>query len=167
MICTVFLQTGYLNSAMQMGDIMTVYPVFQAFWIGFGVFGGIVFYQDAKKLSTGNWIAYVIAACMMVLGCIFFFKHAQREWGVIRRRILKSHFSALQASKQPQKVEKTADGMTDSPGNRYAVNQAVYPEKEGGGQSECDTHSMHSGFSGLASENGSPRSTTLGLSGST
>jgi hypothetical protein len=45
MISTVLIQTHLLNMALKYGDVLTVFPVFQAFWIGFGIVGGMVFYQ--------------------------------------------------------------------------------------------------------------------------
>jgi hypothetical protein len=156
MLCTIILQTKYLNSAMQMGDIMTIYPVFQAFWIGFGVFGGMVFYQDFKDLSTTQWAIYLCAAAAMVVGCFFFFEHGRQEWSVIRNRLMNNHFK-----KKAESVGVCRDnggrgdeeGGFDSldtaaagkSGHRYLTHNsmqatAVWPDKsETGSQQHWDT----------------------------
>ena len=40
MLVCVVVQTHLLNESMQLGGTMAVFPVFEAFWISFGVFGG-------------------------------------------------------------------------------------------------------------------------------
>jgi hypothetical protein len=93
MATTLILQTKYLNAALQLGEIMTVFPVFQAFWISFGVIGGIVFYQQASSLDGVAIFMHFLAAVMMVLGCVLLMKHGKDEWLVIKRRIIGNKFS--------------------------------------------------------------------------
>ena len=66
---TLVLQTALLNAAMQRGDTMSIYPVFQAFWITFGVIGGVVFYQIGAVDLTGM--------SLMVIGTFFLVQHNQ------------------------------------------------------------------------------------------
>lgn len=40
MIIAVFFQIQLLNQGLEIGDVMVVLPVFQAFWITFGVISG-------------------------------------------------------------------------------------------------------------------------------
>ena len=42
------------HSALILGDAMTVFPVFQAFWIGFSVVGGVVFYEVGAVSAVGT-----------------------------------------------------------------------------------------------------------------
>ena len=48
---------------------MVVFPVFQAWWIGFGVIGGIVFYQQYEDLTTEQWGVYLFGGSLMICGC--------------------------------------------------------------------------------------------------
>jgi hypothetical protein len=79
MLTTVILQTKYLNSALELADVMTVFPTFQAVWIAFGVMGGIIFYQQAD-MGAGVWIGITIAAVLMVVGCVFLMLHGKKEF---------------------------------------------------------------------------------------
>ena len=67
LVMTLVLQTALLNAAMQRGDTMSIFPVFQAFWITFGVVGGVVFYQIGAVDLTGM--------ALMVLGTTFLVQH--------------------------------------------------------------------------------------------
>eukprot|EP00658_Telonema_sp_P-2_P033633 TRINITY_DN24644_c0_g1_i3.p1 TRINITY_DN24644_c0_g1~~TRINITY_DN24644_c0_g1_i3.p1 ORF type:complete len:196 (+),score=16.24 TRINITY_DN24644_c0_g1_i3:140-727(+) len=53
MLVCVVTQTSLLNSAMMLGDMMSVFPVFESFWISFGVLGGLVFFNG--RLPPGSW----------------------------------------------------------------------------------------------------------------
>eukprot|EP00937_MAST-01D_sp_MAST-1D-sp2_P006586 g6586.t1 len=78
MVLTITGQQGLLNAAMQHGPLMCVFPVFQAFFIGFGVVGGIVFYQ--VPLSTAAWVVHILAFAMLLVGCHFLMKHGKRHF---------------------------------------------------------------------------------------
>ena len=45
LILCVKVQTSHLNRALQMGEILTAFPVFQSFWITFGAVGGSILYR--------------------------------------------------------------------------------------------------------------------------
>jgi multidrug transporter EmrE-like cation transporter len=115
MICTLVLQTKYLNAALQLGEIMTVFPVFQAFWISFGVIGGIIFYQQGSHLSDVAIILHILAAIFMVVGCVLLMKHGKEEWMVIKRRIIGNKFGQFNStgprrtSMSPKKRSKQHD----------------------------------------------------------
>ena len=70
LLFTVVLQTYLLNKALQIGDIMAVYPVMMAFWILFGVTGGVVFFQTGAVNLSG--------VALLVVGCYFMAQHEQR-----------------------------------------------------------------------------------------
>merc|ERR1711981_1010403 len=43
MLVTVVMQTHLQNRGLQLGDATAVFPVFEAFWISFGVVSGLVY----------------------------------------------------------------------------------------------------------------------------
>jgi hypothetical protein len=52
---------------LQCGDVMQVFPIFQAFFIGFGTIGGMIFYQQSwvlteKEGHAPGWVIYAISA---------------------------------------------------------------------------------------------------------
>ena len=56
---------------------MTTFPIFQCFFVGFGVIGGIVFYQvglDARAIAL-----HFVAAFFMLGGCMCLMKHG-KDW---------------------------------------------------------------------------------------
>jgi hypothetical protein len=60
---TIYFQTLYLNMALQLADVMTVFPVFQAFWISFGTIGGLVFYHRDTEMESYSVCWLLTAAC--------------------------------------------------------------------------------------------------------
>jgi len=72
MLCTITAQTHFLNSALIMGDSMSVFPVFQVFWIGFSVIGGVVFY-DSGAVSLAGIVFFVV-------GVLFLMQHGKRKY---------------------------------------------------------------------------------------
>ena len=77
LIITLVLQTHFQNRAMQMGENMAIFPVFQAFWITFGVVSGLYFYNTDTDWGVRFWKASGIAP--MILGIAFLFQHQKRE----------------------------------------------------------------------------------------
>jgi len=71
MITAVFFQIQLLNQGLEIGDVMVVLPVFQAFWITFGVISGIVFYKRGAISLPGLFLI-----CMGVLA---FLRHGILE----------------------------------------------------------------------------------------
>ena len=41
----------------------------KAWWIGFGIIGGVVFYQQSSQLSSEQWVVFVAGGILMVVGC--------------------------------------------------------------------------------------------------
>ena len=76
MLCTITAQTHLLNEALVMGDSMSVFPVFQVFWIGFSVIGGVVFY-DSGAVSLAGVVFFVV-------GCAFLVQHGKRKYEAAR-----------------------------------------------------------------------------------
>uniref|UniRef100_M4B5C2 Magnesium transporter n=1 Tax=Hyaloperonospora arabidopsidis (strain Emoy2) TaxID=559515 RepID=M4B5C2_HYAAE len=69
MFVCILVQTHFLNMATASGDIMTVFPIFQACWITFSVVGGAVFYQnDNEPISTTDKVFYPVALLAIALG---------------------------------------------------------------------------------------------------
>lgn len=71
MLISVFFQIQLLNQGLEIGDVMVVLPVFQAFWITFGVISGIVFYKRGAISLPGLFLI-----CMGVLA---FLRHGILE----------------------------------------------------------------------------------------
>jgi len=65
-------------SACQLGEVLTVFPTFQAFFIGFGVVGGMVFYQQSADMSKLQWGMNVVGALFMLLGFFMLITSAHR-----------------------------------------------------------------------------------------
>ncbi|TYZ67602.1 hypothetical protein PybrP1_005100 [[Pythium] brassicae (nom. inval.)] len=64
MVATLVLQTDLLNRAIMTGDTLSVFPMFQCFWIGSSVIGGVVFYEKYTRFTTFEWVCLPIAlAC--------------------------------------------------------------------------------------------------------
>eukprot|EP00658_Telonema_sp_P-2_P017324 TRINITY_DN16715_c0_g1_i4.p1 TRINITY_DN16715_c0_g1~~TRINITY_DN16715_c0_g1_i4.p1 ORF type:complete len:388 (-),score=71.71 TRINITY_DN16715_c0_g1_i4:282-1445(-) len=61
MVICVLLQTHLLNCAMEIGDTTAVFPVFEAFWISFGVISGLVFYNTSDVSWTDDLRQVVLA----------------------------------------------------------------------------------------------------------
>ena len=80
MASTLILQTALLNSALKLGDAMAVYPVFQAFWIGFGTIGGAVLYHTSQDFSGFQWGVYFIALVLMLVGIYCLAQHPLPEY---------------------------------------------------------------------------------------
>ena len=78
MIATIMGQQALLNAALELGPIMTVFPIFQAFFVGFGVVGGIVFYQ--VKMSSLAWGLHWFSAAAMIAGCGCLMKHGKDSY---------------------------------------------------------------------------------------
>eukprot|EP00937_MAST-01D_sp_MAST-1D-sp2_P000735 g735.t1 len=70
MIGTIVGQTHLLNKAMILGDTMSVFPTFQAFWIGMSTIGGAVFYQLP-------WFQVMPGVFFMVVGVFFLCQHGR------------------------------------------------------------------------------------------
>lgn len=64
MISTLVLQTDFLNRAIMAGDTLSVFPMFQCFWITSSVVGGVVFYDKYVRFTVFEWVCLPIAlAC--------------------------------------------------------------------------------------------------------
>jgi hypothetical protein len=73
MLVTIVLQTDLLNRAMILGDTMSVFPVFQAFWIGLSTVGGAVFYEL-------EWAKNVVGLLCLVFGVMLLCQHGRLAW---------------------------------------------------------------------------------------
>ena len=80
MFLCIFGQTVLLNEALKQGGVMTIFPVFQAFFIGFGVVGGIVFYGTQDQYGLLGLVAHGFAAFVMLVGIGQLMKHGRKIW---------------------------------------------------------------------------------------
>lgn len=79
MVLAILLQTHLLNMATILGDTMTVFPIFQAFWISFSVIGGIVFYETDKHFTIEKWVLYPFALILVGVGVLLLVQHEARK----------------------------------------------------------------------------------------
>merc|ERR1711865_213803 len=68
LVLFILMQTHFLNRAMMLGDLMSVIPTFQAFWIVFGVFSGMAFYGHDEGMSFTGLL-------LMIVGVAFLLQH--------------------------------------------------------------------------------------------
>ncbi|ETO63681.1 hypothetical protein, variant 1 [Phytophthora nicotianae P1976] len=79
MMCTLVLQTDLLNRAIMAGDTLSVFPMFQCFWIGSSVIGGVVFYEKYMRFSLFDWLCLPIALAFIIMGIYLLAKHGEGE----------------------------------------------------------------------------------------
>ncbi|KAF4318866.1 hypothetical protein JM18_006406 [Phytophthora kernoviae] len=79
MMCTLVLQTDLLNRAIMVGDTLSVFPMFQCFWIGSSVVGGVVFYEKYTRFSLFDWICLPIALSFIIAGIYLLAKHGEDD----------------------------------------------------------------------------------------
>ncbi|KAE9026408.1 hypothetical protein PF010_g2812 [Phytophthora fragariae] len=76
MFVCILVQTHFLNIATALGDIMTVFPIFQACWITFSVVGGAIFYQnDDEPFPVADKVFYPIALLSIAVGVGLLVQH--------------------------------------------------------------------------------------------
>ena len=68
LLSAILAQTHFLNKAMMLGDLMSVIPTFQAFWIVFGVLSGMAFYGHSEGMSYPGLL-------LMIAGVLFLLQH--------------------------------------------------------------------------------------------
>ncbi|DAZ98606.1 TPA: hypothetical protein N0F65_001025 [Lagenidium giganteum] len=81
MVVCILVQTHFLNMATSLGDIMTVFPIFQAFWITFSVIGGAVFYESEKSFTPAKWALYPMALVSIAIGVGLLVQHGASTIG--------------------------------------------------------------------------------------
>lgn len=104
MVCTLLLQTDLLNRAIMEGDTLSVFPMFQCFWIGSSVVGGVVFYEKYTHFTLFDWICLPIALAFIIMGIYLLAKHGEGDGNdqddleratTAHRAPLTGHFGAL------------------------------------------------------------------------
>ncbi|RLN32098.1 hypothetical protein BBJ28_00024495 [Nothophytophthora sp. Chile5] len=107
MVCTLVLQTDLLNRAIMVGDTLSVFPMFQCFWIGSSVIGGVVFYEKYVHFSVFDWVCLPIAlasdnaAAVIIVGIYLLAKHGEDDEDDTedtpghRAHLTSGHFGAL------------------------------------------------------------------------
>ena len=77
---TISAQTAFLNAGMERGDVMAVYPLFQAFWMSFGAMGSAFLYWHPNHEYARTKKGLYAAACVLMLGGTYLlYKHRARE----------------------------------------------------------------------------------------
>lgn len=75
MVVCILIQTHLLNLATSLGDIMTVFPIFQACWITFSVVGGAIFYDSDRSMTTQELVLYPLALASIGVGVALLVQH--------------------------------------------------------------------------------------------
>lgn len=75
MFVCILVQTHFLNMATALGDIMTVFPIFQACWITFSVVGGAIFYDSDRSMSSQELVLYPTALLSIAVGVALLVQH--------------------------------------------------------------------------------------------
>lgn len=79
MFVCIIVQTHFLNMATALGDIMTVFPIFQACWITFSVVGGAIFYEADATMSTREALLYTMALLSIAFGVGLLVQHGSQS----------------------------------------------------------------------------------------
>uniref|UniRef100_K3WQK7 Uncharacterized protein n=1 Tax=Globisporangium ultimum (strain ATCC 200006 / CBS 805.95 / DAOM BR144) TaxID=431595 RepID=K3WQK7_GLOUD len=104
MVSTLVLQTDLLNRAIMTGDTLSVFPMFQCFWIGSSVIGGVVFYEKYTRFTAFEWFCLPIALAFIIFGIYLLSKHGEEDIGngsigsdtqASRAHLTSGHFGAL------------------------------------------------------------------------
>jgi uncharacterized membrane protein len=114
MFVCILVQTHLLNMATSFGDIMIVFPIFQAFWIIFSVIGGAVFYESEKDFTVEKWVLYPMAMISIAAGVLLLVQHGSRE---ARTEKIKNDFD----------VDDSIDMMADA----SMISPLLPPESKG------------------------------------
>jgi len=80
MIVSVVTQTHLQNRGLALGACTAVFPVFEAFWISFGVVSGLVYY-DTDATSFTSELKQAAGVAPMLIGTFFLFLHQDSQRG--------------------------------------------------------------------------------------
>jgi hypothetical protein len=98
MLCTVVTQTHLLSRALELGEVLSVFPLFQAVWICGGIIGGIVFYQLREDMSPIQWGMYCLGGACMLFGCGLLIVHGKKLFGASTKGKFKRGVHAVLAA---------------------------------------------------------------------
>lgn len=70
MLTTICLQIKWLNNGLELFDALYVVPVFQAFWIGFGVISGMIVYRESQGLTWTQLCIFGIGLFITLTGVV-------------------------------------------------------------------------------------------------
>jgi len=73
MVASLVIQTHLQSRALELGDATAVFPVFEAFWISFGVVSGLIYYNEGA--SWGSDFKQASGMLPMMVGTLFLFMH--------------------------------------------------------------------------------------------
>lgn len=80
LILTLVIQVHFQNQAMKLGDNMVIFPVFQAFWISFGVISALYFYNTDKDWGVRWWRASGILPMIIGIACLMQHPAKEKIW---------------------------------------------------------------------------------------
>eukprot|EP00658_Telonema_sp_P-2_P071236 TRINITY_DN60539_c0_g1_i2.p1 TRINITY_DN60539_c0_g1~~TRINITY_DN60539_c0_g1_i2.p1 ORF type:complete len:416 (-),score=89.43 TRINITY_DN60539_c0_g1_i2:100-1347(-) len=144
MLASVISQTHLQNRSLEIGDATAVFPVFEAFWISFGVISGLV-YNNSPGTSWGSDLKQLSGILPMLVGIIFLFLHQDTMRPLVEsmedrlssvRDTLATPFSEeLEVMHEPLNIEIPTDPQSQS---SYVLYKEAAPSK-----TACDEHPSH------------------------
>eukprot|EP00937_MAST-01D_sp_MAST-1D-sp2_P005791 g5791.t1 len=117
MFGTVALQTDLLNRGMMLGDTMSVFPVFQAFWIELSSIGGTVFYKtEVQRGVTIGSVLLLVGICFLVQHGRIAYLQAMKQRRASMEPAGHSGSAARRVAEEYKREEQQARGAYTPPG---------------------------------------------------
>ena len=107
MLTTILLQTHFLNLGLRKFDALVIFPIFQVFWIVFGVVGGIIFFKEVSNFHSTKALVFVCAILMILIGVYFLAKH-EMEQVFLPPNKFKHAVLAVMCANKLRKIKDTA-----------------------------------------------------------
>eukprot|EP00656_Telonema_subtile_P003889 TRINITY_DN11757_c0_g5_i2.p1 TRINITY_DN11757_c0_g5~~TRINITY_DN11757_c0_g5_i2.p1 ORF type:complete len:490 (+),score=112.77 TRINITY_DN11757_c0_g5_i2:143-1612(+) len=68
-VLCLWLQITYMNIALKIyPDALFILPVYQSFWIVFGIASGLIFYQEYKDLTALGYVMFILGVLISLVG---------------------------------------------------------------------------------------------------
>jgi len=120
MIVCVVTQTHLLNRAMELGDTTAVFPVFEAFWISFGVLGGLFFY-NTSDVSWADEFKQGAGCSFMLVGCFCLLLHQETLRPSVEALQERVRSASINVS---SRVRRLSEVIVGTPTNSRATSRA-------------------------------------------
>jgi len=123
MVVSLVAQTHLQNRALEIGDATAVFPVFEAFWISFGVVSGLIFYNNGE--SWGADFKQAAGIGPMLVGTIFLFLHKDSVREEVARLTGMDTFSAGDGTDLSESLILDRESNHSSPSKRAPSMRAT------------------------------------------
>lgn len=74
---TIFLQIKWQNDGLRDFDALVIIPIFQAFWIGTSVVGGMIVYKESQDMEWYQLAMFGVGICVTLLGVSWLADHKE------------------------------------------------------------------------------------------